>query len=221
MIKKLHYFGNDTRLTATLRLAHSVKWYNSLVDDEKPGGHVNALLVLSGLKNLKQRKRELQNECRRQEEEWERRRQEEEEDERRRRCQEDERRRQEEEDYERRRQEEYERELQEGEEYERYWRQEREYERQRQEEEDYERRRQEEEYERQRQEEYEERYRGTVVSIKKNHAHGNEYAFVEPGNKFLHPSDMRSGEWVDVGDEIKYSIGYFNGRQKCVDVVIL
>jgi len=76
MIKKLHYFGDDTRLTATLRLAHSVKWYNSLVDDEKPGGHVNALLVLSGLKNLKQRKQELQDERRRQEEESERRRQE-------------------------------------------------------------------------------------------------------------------------------------------------
>ena len=96
MIKKLHYFGNDTRLTATLRLAHSVKWYNSLVDDEKPGGHVNALLVLSGLKNLKQRKQELQDERRRQEEEWERQRQREDfelrcqEEEYERRCQEEE-----------------------------------------------------------------------------------------------------------------------------------
>jgi len=83
-----------------------------------------------------------------------------------------------------------------------------------------ERRRQEDERRRQEEEEYEQRYYGTVVSIKKNHAHGNEYAFVEPGNKFLHPSDMRLGEWVDVGDEINYSIGYFNDRQKCVDVVI-
>merc|ERR1719240_1385167 len=140
-----------------------------------------------------------------------------------RRCQEEEYERQRE-DFELRcQEEEYERRCQEEEDYERYWRQEKEYERQRQEEEDYERRRQEEEYERQRQEEEDEqRYCGTVVRIKKKHADGTPFAFVQPGDMFLHASDMRPGEmWVDEGDQIKYSIGYFNGRQKCVDVVIL
>jgi len=217
-IKMLQEFGNDTRLTATLRLAHSVKWYDSLVDDKKPGGHVNELLHLSGLKTLKERKQELQDACRRREE-YERRRRQEEEDEHR-RCQEEyERRRRQEEESERRRKERWERQL---EEY-AYWRQVEEDERRRQEDErrrqEDERRRQEEEEE----EEYEQRYCGTVVSIKKNHANGTPFAFVhqQHGNIFLHPSDMRYREWVDVGDEVKYSIGYFNGRQKCVDVVIL
>ena len=126
MIKKLHYFGNDTRLTATLRLAHSVKWYNSLVDDEKPGGHVNTLLHLSGLKTLEQRERD--------------------------------------EDY---------------------------------------------------------RQSGTVVRIKKNYADGTEYAFVNPGNMFLHPKGMRAGEkWVRFGDLVKYSVGRApNGKPTCVDAV--
>jgi len=108
------------------------------------------------------------------------------------------------------------------EEYEQYARQ-RDYERQ-----EYERQCEHEnerqEYERQREEECEQRYYGTVDSIKKNHAHGNEYAFVEPGNIFLHPSDMRSGEmWVDEGDQISFSVGYFKDdpRPKCVDVVRL
>jgi len=79
-IKMLQDSGNDTRLTATLRLAHSVKWYDSLAGDDPRGGHVNTLLHLSGLKTLEQRKeqrkQELQDERRRQEEESERRRQE-------------------------------------------------------------------------------------------------------------------------------------------------
>ena len=125
-IKMLQDSGADKRLTATLRLAHSVKWYDSLVDDEKPGGHVNTLLHLSGLKTLEQRERD--------------------------------------EDY---------------------------------------------------------RQSGTVVRIKKNYADGTEYAFVNPGNMFLHPKGMRAGEkWVRFGDLVKYSVGRApNGKPTCVDAV--
>jgi hypothetical protein len=125
-IKMLQDSGADKRLTATLRLAHSVKWYDSLVDDEKPGGHVNTLLHLSGLKTLKQRERD--------------------------------------EDY---------------------------------------------------------RQFGTVVRIAKNYADGTEYAFVNPGNMFLHPKGMRVGEkWVRGGDLIKYLVGRApNGKPTCVDAV--
>jgi len=84
------------------------------------------------------------------------------------------------------------------------------------------------EYERQREEEYEQRYYGTVVSIKKKNANGTRFAFVhgQHGNIFLHPSDMRSGEgWVYEGDRISFSVGYFENdpleRPKCVDVVRL
>ena len=125
-IKMLQDSGADKRLTATLRLAHSVKWYDSLVDDEKPGGHVNTLLHLSGLKTLKQRERD--------------------------------------DDY---------------------------------------------------------RQFGTVLNIKKNYADGTEYAFVNPGNMFLHPKGMRVGEtWVRVGDGVKYLVGRApNGKPTCVDAV--